>query len=94
MTGQSTYSRNCKLIAGAVIVGFVVAALLCEFNAPAQARNLLEGTAWAVLEVLRSIIMLADWRAMPGSLCEDSRFWQHLVQIGVAVWPLLYAISG
>jgi len=95
MKAQYIYSRNGKTMVGVAIVGFVLAALFCKLDgAAAQRCNLLEKTAWAALEVLRSVIMLADWQAVSAYLCEDSRFLQHLLQIGVSIWPLLFAMAS
>ncbi len=50
MTGQYTYSRNCKLIVGVAIVGFALATLFCKLDvAAAQGCNLLDETAWIAL---------------------------------------------
>ena len=95
MTGQYTDSRNCKPIVGAAIVGFVLATLFCKLDgATAQECNLLDKTVWVALEVLRTVIMLADWQALSAYLCEDSRFVQHLLQIGASIWPLLCVMAG
>ncbi|HEV1995525.1 MAG TPA: hypothetical protein VGR03_14435 [Candidatus Acidoferrum sp.] len=95
MTGQSIYSRNRKPIVGVAIVGFAFVTLLCKLDgSTAKGCNLLVKTAWMALEVLRPVIMLADWQAALASLCEDSGFLQHLLQIGESIWPLLCAMAG
>ena len=95
MKAQYIYSRNGKTMVGVAIVGFVLAALFCKLDgAAAQRCNLLDKTAWAALEVLRSVILLADWQAVLAYLCADSRFLQHLLQIVASIWPLLGVIAG
>src|SRR5438477_578888 len=88
MKAQYIYSRNGKTMVGVAIVGFVLAALFCKLDgAAAQRCNLLDKTAWAALEVLRSVIMLADWQAgiMPSQklLAEMGKFNEALVKAGV-----------
>jgi hypothetical protein len=95
MTGQYTYSRNGKPIVGVAVVGFVLATLFCKLDgATAQGCNLLDKTAWVALEVLRPVIMLADWQAVSACLCEGSRILQHLLQIGASIWPLLCVMAA
>jgi hypothetical protein len=95
MTGQFTYFRNCKPNVGVGIVGFVLATLFCKLDgATAQGCNLLDKTAWVALEVLRPVVLLADWQAVSAYLCEDSRFLQHLLQIVASIWPLLCVMAG
>jgi hypothetical protein len=89
MTGQYTYSRNPRPFVGAAIGVFVLATLLCKLDGAAtQVCNLLDKTAWVALEVLRTVILVADSQVLQAYLYEDSRFLQHLMQIGVSLWPL------
>ena len=90
MTGLYTYFRICKPFVGVAIMEFVLATLFCKLDgATAQGCNLLDKTAWAALEVLRPVIVLADWQAVLVYLCEGLRLLQHLLQIGASIWPLL-----
>ena len=94
MTEQYTYSENRRPFVAAAIGVFVLATLLCKLDgAPAQACNLLDKTTWVALEVLRMVI-LVDSPAVPAYLYEDSRFLQHLMQIGASLWPLLLAMAA
>jgi len=95
MKGQYKYFRNSKPIVGVAIIGFVLAPLFCKLDgATAQGCNLPDKTACVALEVLRSVILLADWQAVLSYLCADSRFLQHLLQIVASIWPLLGVIAG
>jgi hypothetical protein len=95
MKGQYKYFRSSKPIVGVAIIGFVLATLSCKLDgATAQGCNLLDKTACVALEVLRSVILLADWQAVLAYLCEDSRFLQNLLQIVASIWPLLSVIAG
>ena len=94
MTRQSTYSGNPKPIQEAAIVGFLLATLSCKLDgAAALACQLLDKTAWAATEIVRSAI-LAGWPCVLVYLFEDTRFMQHLLQIGASIWPLLRVIAG
>jgi hypothetical protein len=94
MTRQCTYSGNPKPIQEAAIVGFLLTTLSCKLEGVAAlACALLDKTAWAATEVVRSAI-LAGWPSVVGYLCEDSRFMQHLLQVLASIWPLLCAIAG
>jgi hypothetical protein len=95
MTGQYTFSRNCKAIVGVAIAGFVLATLFCKLDAAtAQGCNFFDKIAWVALEVLRPVIPLADCQAVSAYLCQDSRFLQHLLQIVASIGPLLCVMSG
>jgi apolipoprotein N-acyltransferase len=95
MTGQHTYSGNYKPIVAVTIAGFALATLFCELGrATARGCNLLDKAGWVALEVLRMVILLADWQAALAYLCEDSRLWQHLLQIGASICPLLCVVAG
>jgi len=94
MTGQYTFSRNCKAIVGVAIAGFVLATLFCKLDAAtAQGCNLFDKTAWVAIEVLRPVI-LSGWQSVPACLCGDSRLLEHLLQIVASIWPLLCVIAG
>ncbi len=94
MTRQSTYSGNPKPIQEVAIVGFLLATLSCKLNGSAAlACQLLDKTAWAATEIVRSAI-LAGWPCVLVYLFEDTRFMQHLLQIGASIWPLLRVIVG
>jgi hypothetical protein len=94
MTGQYIYSGNPKPTQEVAIVGFLLATLFCKLEGAATlACHLLDTTAWAATEVVRSVI-LAGWPSVLGYLCEDSRVIQHLLQILACIWPLLCAIAG
>jgi hypothetical protein len=87
MTGQ--YSQNCKPIAGVASVGFVLATFCKLGGAAAQGCNILSSTAWAALEVFRSLIVLADWQAVSAYLFQNSGPLQHLLHIIASICPLL-----
>ena len=95
MTGQHTKSQNSKTIIGVVIAGLVFATLFCKLDGSAsQGCHLLCQTVWAALEVLRLFVTLARWHALAAYLYDNSRFVQHLLQIGASVWPLLGTLAG
>ena len=95
MTGQHIYTGNCKPMVGVTIGGFVLATLFCELDrATAQGCNLFDKAGWMALEVLRMVILLADWQTVLAYLCEDSRLLQHLLQIGASICPLLCVVAG
>jgi hypothetical protein len=88
MNRQYTYSRNWKRIAGAAIAGFALTALFYELDSQAaQGCPLLRGAGWVVLEILQPVIVVG-WQSVQAYLSENPRFWQHLPQVVVAVWPL------
>jgi hypothetical protein len=94
MTELNKYSRNCNRIVEVAAVWFALATLSHNVDrAVAQGCNLLDGTAWVALGVLRPVILTA-WQSVPACLCEDSRYWQHLLQIVASIWPVLCVISG
>jgi hypothetical protein len=94
MTGQYTFSRNPKPIQETAMVGFLVATLSWKLEGAATlVCHLLDKTAWAATEVLRSAI-LAGWPSVLAYLCEDSRFMQHLLQILASLWPLVGVLAG
>ncbi len=94
MAGQYIYSRRRKPIVGVAIVGFGLATFCKLGGAATQGCNLPSNTAWAALEVLRSVIMLASWHAASAYLCEDSGPLEHLVQIVASIWPLLHFMAS
>ncbi len=94
MTRQSTYSGNPKPIQEVAIVGFLLATLSCKLDGSAAlACQLLDKTAWAATEIVRSAL-LAGWPCVLAYLFEDSRVLQHLLQIWASIWPLLRVIAG
>jgi hypothetical protein len=93
MKGQYKYFRNSKPIVEVAIVGFVLVTLSCKLDVTAQGCSLFYRAAWVALEVLRPVI-LAAWQSAPACLCEDSRFLQHLLQIGASIWPLVCVMAG
>jgi apolipoprotein N-acyltransferase len=95
MNRHYSYSRNIILIAAVAILGFALPALFCMFaGATSEGCNLFDKTVWVALEALRAVIPLADWPAVSAYLYDSSRFWQHLPQIGAALWPLLCITAG
>jgi hypothetical protein len=92
MTEQHIYSRKCKPTVGVGIVGFGLATFCQLGGAATQGCNLLSSTAWAALEVLRSVIVLASWHAMSAYLCEDSGALQHLLRLVASIWPLFCVV--
>lgn len=93
MKGQYKYFRYSKPIVEAAIVGFVLVTLSCKLDVTAQGCSLFNRAAWVALEVLRPVIVAA-WQSAPACLCEDSRFLQHLLQIGASIWPLVCVMAG
>ena len=94
MKRQYTYSWNSPLIVGVAIVGFALATLSCKLDeAAARGCNLLDETAWAAFKVLSPVI-LACWPSAPWYVFEDSKFLEHLLQIGASVWPLICLLAG
>jgi hypothetical protein len=92
MTGQ--YSRNYKPIVGVAMVTFMLPALFCELGGiTAPGCKLLGKTAWVALGLLRSVTLLADWQAVSGYLWDDSRLWQHLLQIVASIRSLLCFVA-
>ena len=95
MTGPYTYIRSSKPMVGVAMGGCVFAALFCKIDEMRAGEcDLFAKAVWAGLEGLRSVILLADWQAVLAYLWEDSRFLQHLLQIGACLWPLLRAMAG
>lgn len=95
MLGQFTSSRKCKSIAAAAIVGFVLASYFHELDgASAQWCILLDKTPWVLFEVLRPVVLVADWQAVWAYLFEGSRILELFLQIGACVWPLLCVATG
>jgi hypothetical protein len=95
MTEPNKYFTNCNLIVEVATVGFALATLSYKLDGASKLGcNLLGKTAWVALELLRPVIMLADWQAVSAYLCEDSRFLQHLLQIGASIWPLFCVLAS
>lgn len=95
MAGQYTESQNGKAILIATMAGLVFVTLFCKLDgAAAQGCHLLGDAAWAALEVLRLAVMLTRWNALAAYLYENSRFVEHLLQIGASLWPWLCAMAG
>jgi hypothetical protein len=94
MTFQFIYSQTCKPVVGVTSVGFVVATFCKLGGAAAQGCSLLGNTGWVASALLRSVILLADWRAVSAYLFEDSRLLQHLLQLVGSIWPLLCFIAS
>jgi hypothetical protein len=88
MTGQ--YSRNRKPIVGVAIATFLLPNLFCKLGGEAALGcSLLSKTAWVALALTRSVILLANRQAAWAYLWEDSRLFQHSLQIMASIWPLL-----
>jgi len=94
MAGQHIYSPKRKPIAGVSIVGFGLATFCQLGGAATQGCNLLSSTAWAALEVLRSVIVLAGWHAVWAYLWQHSMLLQCLLQILAHVWPLISVVAS
>jgi len=93
MTRQ--YSRNRKPIVGVAIVTFLLPTLFCKLGETAALGcNPLSKTAWVALALTRTVILLANWQAVSGCLWEDSRLFQHFLQIMASIWPLLYSMAS
>lgn len=92
MRSQHTGSQVARPIVGAAIAGLVFAALFCKLDAAAQACHC--HAVWAALEALRLAVLLTKWHALAAYLYENSRFVQHLLQVGASLWPWLSAIPG
>ena len=94
MMGQYIYSGNCQPSIGVASVGITLATFCKLGGAAAQGCSLLGNTGWVASALLRSVILLADWRAVSAYLFEDSRLLQHLLQLVGSIWPLLCFIAG
>jgi hypothetical protein len=95
MTNQHTKSQNGKVFVGVVIAGLVFVTLFCKLDgAAADSCPLLGRAVWAASEVFRLVLTLAKWDPLAPYLYENSRFVQHLLQIGASIWPLVSAITG
>ena len=89
MTSRHTGSQNGKLFIGVAIAGLVFATLFCKLDgAAAPACYLLGQAIWAALEVLRLGVLFAKWYGVAAYLYENSRFAEHVLQVGASVWPL------
>jgi hypothetical protein len=94
MAWQFTYSGTCKPIAGVASVGCALVTF-CKLGGEAiEDCSPLGNAAWVVSALLRSVILLADWRGVSAYLFEDSRLLQHLLQIGASIWPLLCVLAS
>jgi hypothetical protein len=94
MKGQNTDGRMHKLVAGVAIAGIALAILFSKVDGvAAQGWNHFDGSAWAVLDVLRAVI-LAAWQLVPSYLREEARCLGHLLQIVACTWQLLFVIAG
>jgi hypothetical protein len=93
MTSQHTGSQLGRPIVGAAIAGLVFATLFCKLDA-AAAQGCRCQTVWAALEVLRLAVLLTKWHPFAAYLYENSRFVQHLLQLGASLWPWLSVIAG
>lgn len=87
MKGQSGTTRMTRSMGRAAIGGF----LLATWSGTASACGLVESTAWAAFDLLRPVLLLADWRAASACLFEDSTLCGHLLQVGST---LVCALAG
>ena len=95
MKGQYTEPWNCKSVLGVATAGLAFGSLFCKLDgAVALGCQLLDNIAWAAVEVVRPIVMLAAWQGVPSYLFENARVCQHLVQIGASVWPMFRVLTG
>src|SRR5580700_7081553 len=94
MAWQFTYSGTCKPIAGVASVGCALVTFCKLGGAAIEDCGPLGNAAWVVSALLRSVILLADWRGVSAYLFEDSRLLQHLLQIGASIWPLLCVMAS
>ena len=93
MTRQHSYLRNLKP-SQELAFGLVLASLSYNLEgAAALACHLLDTTAWAATEVVRSAI-LAGWPFVLTHLIEDSRVIQQLLQILPSLCPTLRVMVG
>ena len=94
MKGQDKQSRNWKRIARTGIAAVVLGGLFCSICGAAELGcSVHYETAWVAVEVLRHVVQ-ACWQLAPAYLYEDSRCYQHLLQIVASVWPMLCVIAG
>jgi hypothetical protein len=92
MSGQYADFRNSRAIVGVAVVNIVLAILIYEFSGAAgQGYSLLASTAWAALDLLRSVLVVAHWAAASAYLYDGPRLLQHLVEISASVVPLVVA---
>ena len=95
MVGNGRYFWNGKPIAGTGIAGLAVASLFFRLDGvTALGCDLLHQAAWTAVDVVRWVILAADWHSVPAYLCEDSRFLEHLLQMGASLWPLFCFVAG
>jgi hypothetical protein len=85
--------QNYQEIVGLVSLGFVLAASFYLLD-PALARwcPLANKTAWAVIEVLRLLLLLADGRGLSPYVFENSKILQLCPQICGCLWPLFSVV--
>jgi hypothetical protein len=93
MTTQHTESQVGRPIVVPAIAGLVFATLFCKLDG-AAAQVCRCHAFWAALEVLRLAVLLAKWHPLAAYLYENSRFVQHLLQLGASLWPWLSVIAG
>jgi hypothetical protein len=95
MNGQNTDFRNSKAIVGVAVVNIVLATLIYALGgAPARDFGLFSNVAWVILELVRSVVLLAHWAAVSAYLYEGQRVLQRLPEIAASVVPLVCALAG
>lgn len=81
METQNGNFRRVKLMVGALLAGFALASLLYRIDGGTiWGCNLLGGSAWVVVEVLRPVLA-AGWHALSSYLSENSRYLSLLPHI-------------
>jgi hypothetical protein len=94
MEKQNGSSRRVKLMVGALIAGFALASLLYRIDrGTTPGCNLLGGSAWVVVQVLRPVLA-AEWHALPSYLSENSGYLSLLPQIVSSLLPLLCVVEA
>ncbi len=92
MLRQNTHSPSRRLRFAAIIAGFALVALLCQFAVyTAQGCNLLNGNGWVLITILRPIFLAACHSIHLAENPIDSSF---LSQIASSAEPLLCVFAA
>jgi hypothetical protein len=93
VTGQ--YIRNSKLIAGVAMADLLLALFVYRFDSAAVVVcDLFANAAWVAWMLLRLVVLVAHWAAVPAYLYEGSRLLAQTPQLGPSLLALLRAVVG
>lgn len=73
--------RNSKSLARVATVALALAALCYALNGADLGCGLLERTSWVAADILRLVILRADWHMLLPSLCRVTRLVQLFLQL-------------